>query len=212
MDMTTELPRHTVHSLAFFGSTLGYSAPPVPGSNAARAVEKVTKALVDFDRRAASIQANPEMSDQGRLNALAKMAPVCAEVERMLAVLDSEIRGAEMLNKAMDEAIFESPQLDPGDVVGHLLDAEIRAGFAALGDLPRQTLKEEMAAGKHRRIAEALGRGPLPGIDRELALSALRQHLSPEDAARLAETRQEAASLAWARSAVDRMKAILSQR
>jgi hypothetical protein len=212
MDMRTEAPGHVVHTLAYFGSTLGYSAPPVPGSNAARAVAKVTKALVDFDARAASIQANNELSDQGRTNALQKMAPVRAEVQRMLAVLDGEIRGAEALNRALDEAIFESPQLAPDDVVGHLLDAEIRSGFALLGDTPRQTLKEEMATGKHRRIAEALARGPLPGIDRELALAAIRQHLSPEDAARLAENQQELADLEWARSAVDRMKVIISQR
>lgn len=214
MELNSQPPsqRGMVRRLDGCDATLAIDTPPDPGSVLVTRVERATNALVAFDTQVASIKRNQHLSPSGREDALANLEPERAKVLALVDKAEEDARTVEFLATELEAAVFEVPALEPVDVNARMDDAEIRAWYASLsGDQRRRTL-DDIAAGKNPRHALALARSPVPTVEAQMGLAAVRANLPPKDRETLQGVAAQKAAIEWTRSATGAIRNALAKR
>ncbi len=155
--------RVTVHKL-LDGSTLPLTVPPLEGDQipsesfeSAQGVRKAGDAVAVLDRIRRAVANDRTLSKEGRVQ---KVGPALQALRE--AITEGEARAArlEAAARVLHDQAFAVPNLEASDLVGGLLDNEIRLGVRAMNASERTAYMKTLEG--NPRHVEAIKRSPLP--------------------------------------------------
>jgi hypothetical protein len=174
-----------------------FPGPSGPQSTASNNVQGAIRKVAALDDATIAALRDPRLSPAGRVERVAPQRTAAVQ-----AVADATARLGAEVNRidAARAALYAPPALDPTDAVGAELDAEIRRRYPQVEGAMRNTLRDELAAGKQSRILLALLRDPLPTPDADWTRAVWTDHIDATHGAEVAALDSAAADAEWALS------------
>jgi hypothetical protein len=196
---------HTLFRLPGLQSQFVLDDAPDPAShlrNLVLALVRDPNGLLALNAEGERLQADRRFSTEGRA---AELVPLRTKfLDRVGRVQTTASIEAQKAVTAQTR-LFQAPQLEPGDIVGRLDDADIRTWFESTSMEQFNIQVQQLSQTEQERIVVALARSPVPGRGRDYGLTIWSHKIEQDNPQEVARVRLAVEDAKWAGDMLKRM-------